>query len=222
MSIKKRRESSIPEFSAIFPLCQSPDHHHHHHVPLPGPSSWEGIIPALPRMGSFRNNWPLLGRSSWLYPLLEPEVSSFLPCFLEYSRKDPSPVGRAQVAKVTVYPLPLETISSGGTAATHSHPLPTAQPHRQRHFLLVLASTDWVSNLSSHFCLHRSPRLCSYLWAWLGVTCKPQSKLSFSSISAIHRPRPQQTSRPRTRPWALGSEKHATKAYLLWQLDDFR
>lgn len=99
------------------------------------------MILALPRVGSFWNNWPLLGHSSWLYPLLEPEVSSFLPCFLEYSRKDPSPPGHAQVTKVTVYPLPLETISGGSTAAAHSHPLPAAQPHRQRHFLLVLAST---------------------------------------------------------------------------------
>lgn len=34
VSIKKRRESSIPEFSAIFLLCQSPDHHHHTPLPL--------------------------------------------------------------------------------------------------------------------------------------------------------------------------------------------
>lgn len=108
---------------------------------MPRPSSREGILPALPRVGSFRNNRPLLGRNSRLYPLLKPEVSSFLPCFLEYSRKDPSPPGAHPSHQGDCLPLPLETISSGGTAATHSHPLPTAQPHRQRRFLLVLAST---------------------------------------------------------------------------------
>lgn len=103
---------------------------------------------------------------------MEPEASSFLPCFLEYSRKDPSPLGHARVTKVTVYPLPLETISGGGTAAAHSRLCPQPSHTSKGASCRRWHLPGWGSDPSSP---SRSPWLHSLTFGWEPST-QPQSK----------------------------------------------